>query len=48
MDGAKSVSVDSWYSERALISFMGRINYGLFDKYLAYLQLQGRRFIGFR
>ena len=34
MDGAKSVSVDSWRSERALISFMGRINYGLFDKYL--------------
>jgi TonB-linked SusC/RagA family outer membrane protein len=35
MDGAKSISIDSWYSERALISFMGRINYGLFDKYLA-------------
>jgi TonB-linked SusC/RagA family outer membrane protein len=34
MDGAKSVSVDSWRSERALISFMGRINYGLMDKYL--------------
>jgi len=34
MDGAKSVSVDSWRSKRALVSFMGRINYGLFDKYL--------------
>jgi TonB-dependent starch-binding outer membrane protein SusC len=34
MDGAKSVTVDSWRNERALISFMGRINYGLFDKYL--------------
>ncbi len=34
MDGAKSVSVDSWRSKRALISFMGRINYGLMDKYL--------------
>ena len=34
MDGAQSVSVDSWASERALISFMGRINYGLMDKYL--------------
>lgn len=34
MDGAKAVSVDSWASERALISFMGRINYGLMDKYL--------------
>jgi TonB-dependent starch-binding outer membrane protein SusC len=34
MDGAQSVSVDSWYSERALISFMGRVNYGLMDKYL--------------
>ncbi len=34
MDGAKSVSVDSWASERALVSFMGRINYGLMDKYL--------------
>jgi TonB-linked SusC/RagA family outer membrane protein len=34
MDGAKSITVDSWHSERALISFMGRINYGLFDKYL--------------
>lgn len=34
MDGAKSVSVDSWASKRALISFMGRINYVLMDKYL--------------
>jgi TonB-linked SusC/RagA family outer membrane protein len=34
MDGAKSVTVDSWRSKRALISFMGRVNYGLFDKYL--------------
>jgi len=34
MDGAKSVSVDSWRSQRALISFLGRINYGLMDKYL--------------
>ncbi|HOW39647.1 MAG TPA: SusC/RagA family TonB-linked outer membrane protein [Bacteroidales bacterium] len=34
MDGAKSVSVDSWRGERALVSFMGRINYGLMDKYL--------------
>ncbi|NMC37973.1 MAG: TonB-dependent receptor [Bacteroidales bacterium] len=34
MDGAKSVSVDSWASKRALISYMGRINYGLMDKYL--------------
>lgn len=34
MDGAKSVSVDSWRGERALISFMGRVNYGLLDKYL--------------
>ncbi len=34
MDGAKSATVDSWASERALISFMGRINYGLMDKYL--------------
>lgn len=34
MDGAKSVSIDSWYSERALISYLGRINYGLLDKYL--------------
>ena len=34
MDGAKSVSVDSWRSQRALVSFMGRINYGLMDKYL--------------
>jgi TonB-linked SusC/RagA family outer membrane protein len=37
MDGAKSVSVDSWHSKRALLSYMGRINYGLFDKYLATL-----------
>ncbi len=35
MDGAKSVSVDSYTSERALISFMGRINYGFKDRYLA-------------
>ena len=48
MDGAKSVSVDSWASERALISFMGRINYGLMDKYLLTLKLQGRRFLSFR
>jgi TonB-linked SusC/RagA family outer membrane protein len=34
MDGAQNVSIDSWRSERALISFLGRINYGLFDKYL--------------
>lgn len=34
MDGAKSVSVDSWRNERALISYMGRVNYGLYDKYL--------------
>lgn len=34
MDGAKSVSVDSYAGKRALISFMGRINYGLMDKYL--------------
>lgn len=34
MDGAKSVSVDSWRGDRALISFMGRVNYGLLDKYL--------------
>ena len=34
MDGAKSVTVDSWASKRTLISFMGRINYGLLDKYL--------------
>lgn len=34
MDGAQSVSVDSWHSKRALISFMGRVNYGLWDKYL--------------
>jgi TonB-dependent starch-binding outer membrane protein SusC len=34
MDGAKSVSVDSWRTKRALISYMGRINYGLMDKYL--------------
>ncbi len=34
MDGAKSVSVDSWRSKRALLSYMGRINYGLMDKYL--------------
>ena len=34
MDGAKSVSIDSWRGERTLISFMGRVNYGLFDKYL--------------
>jgi TonB-linked SusC/RagA family outer membrane protein len=34
MDGAKSVSIDSWNSERALVSFMGRLNYGLLDKYL--------------
>ncbi len=37
MDGAKSVSVDSWASKRALISFMGRVNYGLMDKYLVTL-----------
>jgi TonB-dependent starch-binding outer membrane protein SusC len=34
MDGAKSVSVDSWRSKRALLSYMGRLNYGLYDKYL--------------
>lgn len=34
MDGAKSVSVDSWHTQRALISFMGRINYSLLNKYL--------------
>ena len=34
MDGAKSVSVDSYRNERALVSFLGRINYGLMDKYL--------------
>jgi TonB-linked SusC/RagA family outer membrane protein len=34
MDGAASVTVDSWRSKRALISFMGRVNYGLLDKYL--------------
>jgi TonB-dependent starch-binding outer membrane protein SusC len=37
MDGAKSVSIDSYSTQRALISFMGRINYGLFDKYLVTL-----------
>lgn len=34
MDGAKSVSVDTWRSERTLISWMGRINYSLKDRYL--------------
>ncbi len=34
MDGAKSATVDSWASKRVLISYMGRINYGLLDKYL--------------
>jgi len=34
MDGAKSVSIDTWRSERALISWMGRVNYALMDRYL--------------
>jgi TonB-linked SusC/RagA family outer membrane protein len=34
MDGARSSSIDSWYSERALLSYMGRINYALLGKYL--------------
>jgi len=41
MDGAKSVSVDSWRSKRALLSFMGRINYGLMDRYLLTLSYRG-------
>jgi TonB-linked SusC/RagA family outer membrane protein len=34
MDGAKSVTTDSWRSKRALLSYMGRVNYGLLDRYL--------------
>lgn len=37
MDGAASVTVDSWRSKRSLISFMGRVNYGFMDKYLVTL-----------
>ena len=34
MEGAKAVSVDSWRSKRTLLSYMGRVNYGLMDRYL--------------
>jgi|WetSurMetagenome_2_1015567.scaffolds.fasta_scaffold06250_3 TonB-dependent starch-binding outer membrane protein SusC len=34
MDGAKSVSIDSWFSQRSMLSYMGRVNYGLLNKYL--------------
>ena len=34
MDGAKAVSIESRHSERALLSYMGRINYALLGKYL--------------
>jgi TonB-linked SusC/RagA family outer membrane protein len=37
MDGAKAVSVDSYHSKRGLLSYMGRINYGLLGKYLVTL-----------
>ncbi|MDP2334896.1 MAG: TonB-dependent receptor [Bacteroidota bacterium] len=35
MSGAKSVTISSNHNERSLLSYMGRINYGLNDKYLA-------------
>jgi TonB-linked SusC/RagA family outer membrane protein len=35
MGGAKSLSVSSWHSQRSLLSYMGRVNYGLKGKYLA-------------
>jgi len=35
MDGARSKSVDSYSSKRALLSYMGRINYVFKGKYLA-------------
>jgi TonB-linked SusC/RagA family outer membrane protein len=35
MAGAKFLAVSSSHSERSLMSYMGRINYGLMDKYLA-------------
>jgi TonB-dependent starch-binding outer membrane protein SusC len=33
--GAKSVTVNSWHNQRSLLSYMGRVNYSLKDKYLA-------------
>jgi TonB-linked SusC/RagA family outer membrane protein len=35
MAGAGTVSVSSYHSERSLLSYMGRINYVLMDRYLA-------------
>jgi TonB-linked SusC/RagA family outer membrane protein len=35
MAGASTVSVSSYHNERALLSYMGRINYVLMDRYLA-------------
>jgi len=35
MSGASTVSVSSYHNERSLLSYMGRINYGLMDRYLA-------------
>lgn len=35
MAGAGTVSVNSYHSERSLLSYMGRINYVLMDRYLA-------------
>jgi TonB-linked SusC/RagA family outer membrane protein len=37
MDGASTKSIDTYKSERALMSYMGRVNYGLMDKYLVTL-----------
>ncbi len=35
MGGAKQLVTSSWHNERALLSYMGRINYVWKDKYLA-------------
>ena len=34
MAGAGSVTVSSWHNKRSMLSYMGRLNYGLLGKYL--------------
>jgi TonB-linked SusC/RagA family outer membrane protein len=35
MGGARSISTSSWHNKRSLLSYMGRINYVLKDRYMA-------------
>jgi hypothetical protein len=48
MDGAKSVSIDSWHSERALLSIYGSCQLRAYGQIPYNIKLQGRRIISFR